>query len=53
MIADRMGQYASGSAPDMIDHARKLFALFPTLDRDYLEQRIRYETVDEYGVENL
>lgn len=53
MIADRMGQYASGSAPDMLDQARTLFTLFPTLDRDYLERRIRYETAGEYGVENL
>ena len=53
MIADRIGQHASGSAPDMLDQARKLFILFPKLDRDYLEQRIRYETAGEHGVEDL
>ncbi|MEI9853063.1 MAG: hypothetical protein WDN24_21955 [Sphingomonas sp.] len=43
VIADRMGQYASGSAPDMLDQARKLLALYPTIDRDYLEVRVRAE----------
>lgn len=53
MIADRMGQYASGTARDMLDQARELYALSANLDRDYLEQRIRTETIGEYGVEAL
>ena len=53
MIADRMGQFASGSAPDMLGQARALFALFPRLDRDYLEKRIRYETAGEHGIQDL
>ena len=31
-IADRMGQYASGSAPEMLGQARALFALCDNLD---------------------
>lgn len=53
MIADRMGQYASGSAPDMAEQARALFALFPSLDRDYLERRVRFETAGDFGVQDL
>lgn len=53
MIADRVGQYASGAAPDMLGQARALFALFPALDRDYLDRRIRYETAGEHGVQEL
>jgi hypothetical protein len=32
MIADRMGQYASGTAPDMLGQARALFAVCEGLD---------------------
>jgi hypothetical protein len=53
IIADRMGQYASGTAKDMLDQARTLFALSEDLDLDYMEKRIRYETAGDYGVENL
>lgn len=53
MIADRMGQYASGTAPDMLDQARRLAALYPDLDLTYLEQRIRTETLGDHGVEGL
>lgn len=53
IIADRMGQYASGSAPDMLDQARALFALYPDADLDYMEKRIRYETGGDYGLEAL
>lgn len=53
IIADRMGQYASGTARDMLDQARTLFALSEDLDLDYMERRIRYETVGDYGVEDL
>ena len=53
LIADRMGQYASHSAPDRLDQARILFALHPSLDRTYLDRRIRHETGGEHGIEAL
>ena len=53
MIADRMGQYASGTAPDMLAQAQALFTLYGDADLDYLEQRLRYETGDDYGVADL
>jgi hypothetical protein len=48
-----MGQYTSGTARDRIDQARILFALHPDLDLDYLERRIREESMGDYGVEDL
>ena len=53
LIADRMGQYASGSAPDRIDQARTLLALHPDADMAYLERRIREESMGYYGVEDV
>jgi hypothetical protein len=53
LIADRMGQYASGSAPEMLGQARTLFGLHPTLDIPYLERRIREETGGDLGIEDL
>jgi hypothetical protein len=53
LIADRMGQYASGSAPDRLDQARTLFRLQSSLDRAYLDRRIREETAGDYGIEDL
>ena len=53
IIADRMGQYASGSAPEMLEQARRLFALHGDADLDYMERRIRYETAGDHGVEDL
>ena len=53
LIADRMGQYASGTAKDRLDQAQILFALHPTADLDYLERRIRQETVGEHGIAAL
>ena len=53
IIADRMGQYASGSAPEMLEQARKLYVLHRDADRNYMEQRIRQESEGEYGVANL
>lgn len=53
MIADRMGQYASGSAPEMLDQARRLFALHADADLDYMEKRIRHESAGEYGIGDL
>lgn len=53
IIADRMGQYASGSAPEMQGQARALFAICEGLDMTYMERRIREETVNEHGVQDL
>ena len=53
LIADRMGQYASGSAPEMLGQARMLVRLYPNLDRAYLEERVREETLGSYGAEDV
>jgi len=53
IIADRMGQYASGSAPTLFAQAKELFDLYPTADIGYMEIRIRYETAGEYGIDAL
>ncbi|MDR6787815.1 hypothetical protein J2Y58_001167 [Sphingomonas sp. BE138] len=53
VIADRMGQYASGSAPDMLEQARALFALHRDADVQYLDARIRYETAGSHGIADL
>lgn len=53
IIADRMGQYASGSAPEMLGQARTLFALCDGLDMDYMQRRIAEETGGDYGVQDL
>ena len=53
IIADRMGQFASGSAPTMFAQAKELFDLYPTADIGYMESRIRYETAGEYGIDTL
>jgi hypothetical protein len=51
LIADRVGQYASGSAPDRLDQARTLFRLQTAVDRPYLDRRIREETAGDYDIE--
>jgi hypothetical protein len=53
MIADRMGQYASGTAREMLQQAQTLFDLYSDADLAYMEERIRFETAEEYGVEAL
>ena len=53
IIADRMGQYASGSAPEMRDQARTLLALYPDADLGYLDARVRAETAGDYGIEAI
>ena len=53
MIADRMGQYASGTASEMYAQAKELFDLYPGADLDYMETRIRYETAGDYGIDAL
>ena len=53
LIADRMGRYASGSAPEMIVQARILLSLHPDADLDYLESRIRAESFGDHGIEDI
>ncbi|MFM9977219.1 MAG: hypothetical protein ACKVOP_04140 [Sphingomonadaceae bacterium] len=53
LIADRMGQYASGTARDRIDQARELLRLNPDVDLVYLERRIREESSGDYGVDTI
>lgn len=53
LIADRMGQFASGSAPEMREQAQALLTLYPDADRAYLERRIREETLGEHGIEDF
>lgn len=53
LIADRMGQYHSGSAPDMLAQAKVLFDLYQDVDLGYLERRIREETCNDHGIAHL
>lgn len=53
IIADRMGQYSSGSAPDMLAQAQALLRLHRDVDRVYLDVRIRHETAGEHGIDAL
>jgi hypothetical protein len=53
LIADRMGQYASGTARDRIDQARNLLRLNPGVDLVYLERRIREESFGDYGIDDI
>lgn len=53
MIADRMGQYASGTAAEMLVQARKLFGLHSDADLVYLERRIREETAGGHGIADI
>ena len=53
LIADRMGQYASGTAADRFEQAKALFLLHPDVDKEYLDRRIKEETVGDYGIEAL
>ncbi len=53
LIADRMGQYASGTARDRLDQARLLYRLNPDLDQVYLDRRIREESFGDYGIADI
>lgn len=53
LIADRMGQFASGAAPECLEQARQLHVLAPELDMTYLDRRIGEETSGEYGAAAL
>lgn len=48
-----MGQFASRTAPDRIEQARILLALHPDAELDYLDRRIREESMGDYGVEDI
>jgi hypothetical protein len=48
-----MGQYASGTAPEVLHQARTLLALHPDADMAYLEGRIREETAGEHGIADI
>ena len=50
LIADRMGQYASGMARDRLDQARLLYRLNPDVDAVYLDRRIREESFGDHGM---
>jgi hypothetical protein len=50
LIADRVAQFSSGTAREMLDQARLLFCLYADLDRDYLDARIRDETAGEHDI---
>ena len=47
MIADRMGQFASGTSPEMLDQARSLFVHHADADLAYMDRRIRHEAGEE------
>lgn len=53
LIADRMGQFASGTAPEMRVQARQLLVLHNNVDRVYLERRIKEETGSQYGIDDI
>jgi len=53
MIADRMGQFASGTAAEMLGQARAVFNLCEGLDLHYMNRRIREETAGDYGLQDL
>jgi hypothetical protein len=48
-----MGQYASGTAPEMLAQARALFRLCEGLDMHYMARRISEETGGDFGVQDL
>ena len=53
LIADRMGQFASGTAPEMRMQARQLLVLHNNVDRVYLDRRIKVETGSQYGIDDI
>jgi hypothetical protein len=53
LIADRMGQYVSGTANDRLAQAQALFRFKPDCDRAYLLRRIDEETGGELGIDDL
>ena len=52
-IADRIGQFASGAAPEMLGQAQTLFILYKDADHSSMERRIREETFGTNGIADL
>lgn len=48
-----MGQYASGTAADLLEQARTLYKLSESVDPVYLDRRIREETMGDYGIDDV
>ena len=48
---DRYG--SASNAPDRREQARLLLALNPDVDPDYLERRIREESMGDYGIADI
>jgi hypothetical protein len=53
IIADRMGQFSSGTAKEMGEQARQLFILHNEADLDYMDARIKFESGGDYGIADL
>lgn len=53
VIADRMGKFASGTADEMREQARRLLLLHNNVDRAYLDRRVREETDGAYGIDDI
>lgn len=53
LIADRIAQFHSGTAREMLKQARTLHDLAEGLDKAYLDHRIRHETAGDHGYEIL
>ena len=47
------GIAVSPELPELLDQARLLLALHPDAEMDYLERRIREESMGDYGVEDI
>jgi hypothetical protein len=48
-----MGQFASGTAPEMLGQASRLLVLHSDVDRAYLDRRVREETAGNYGIDDI
>lgn len=55
LIADRMGQYNSApqKVPEMLEQAIYVYELAENLDCEYLDRRIREETVNDFGLSDM
>ena len=53
LIADRVGQYASGTARDRLEQARVLFRLNPDVDLAYLDRLVREESFGDHGIQDV
>ncbi len=53
LIADRVGQFASGTALEMWAQALALYGLHPNVDSEYLDRRIQEETGGAYALKDI